>query len=359
MNRVLASLLVLGLACQSACAPLQGSAAERRYSRKQANEKLGRLEQPGLVIGDFTLSPKAVIDGDTIKVEGLDASLRLLALDAEETFKSDAERRKLENVAFPEYLKDLRGGSTRPVKGPTPVGEDAKHFAVDFFAGVKIVRLERDHPGEIRDFFNRYLVYVMVERGGRWVNFNVECVRAGMSPYFTKYGYSRRFHDQFVAAEQEARAAGRGIWKPGGFHYDDYDERKTWWDRRAEEIKAFEAAAQDKDNYVVLTRWDAWQKIEKLEGREIVLLGAVAEVRLGDGRAPTKVLLSRRQGQDFALVFFDKDVFGSSGVAARQGEYIQVRGTVSRYRNEHRRRDELQMVVNLPGQIAVPGAEAP
>ena len=44
-------------------------------------------------------------------------------------------------------------------------------------------------------------------KGGTWVNYNVEAVRAGMGPYFPKYGQSRRFHPEFVAAQEEARKA--------------------------------------------------------------------------------------------------------------------------------------------------------
>ena len=56
-------------------------------------------------------------------------------------------------------------------------------------------------PGEIRDRYDRYLAYVFAEIDGKWVNYNVECVRAGMSPYFMKYGYSQRFHADFVAEQ--------------------------------------------------------------------------------------------------------------------------------------------------------------
>ncbi len=365
-RRVLVRLVLVatlaGLAAAvpaAACAPLEGSAAQRKYSRKQANERLGQLEKPGIELGDFTLAPKAVIDGDTIRVSGLDSSLRLLGLDAEETFKKDKERRAFENVSFPDYLKSARGESKRPVKLPTPLGEDAKHFAQRFFEGVQVVRLERDHPGEVRDYYNRYLAYVLVEKDGKWLNYNVECVRAGMSPYFSKYGYSRRFHAEFVAAQQQARAAQVGIWQPGGQHYDDYDERLAWWDQRAEQIAAFERQADGKPDWIVLTRWDALKQLEDHLGQEVVLLGAVADIRLGD-KGPTRVLLSRRMGQDFSIIFFDKDVFGTSGVAARKGEYIQVRGVVSKYKNKRRSgREELQIIVSLPGQIAVPGvAEA-
>ncbi|MEM9493684.1 MAG: thermonuclease family protein, partial [Myxococcota bacterium] len=338
----LAAALVVGLC---SCSPV---AQTSRYDRKQAQAALARFEAPGLVIGEFKLAPKAVLDGDTIKVSGIDTSLRLLAIDSEETFKDDADRRAA-NRDFEAYLASKRTGD-RPAKAATPLGEAAKDWAKDFFAGVKTVRLERDHPKEVRGRFNRYLTYVFAQKDGVWVNYNIECVRAGMSPYFSKYGYSRRFHDEFVAAEREARAAQRGVWDPNKQHYRDYDERKKWWDARANFIQDFERAAVDRDDFIVLTNWDALKRLERSKDREVTLLAAVGQITLGD-RGPTRVMLSRRQFADFALVFFDKDVFGSSGIADYAGEFVRVRGRVSTYNNKRRGRTELQMVINRPGQI--------
>lgn len=345
--------LALTVATGSACGPLPGAHGKHKHLGTPEERGLKQLETPGLVIGEFALAPNAIVDGDTIKVSGLDSSLRLLGLDAEETFKHADERRRFETMTWEQYLKSGRGDSKRPVKLPTPLGEDAKHFAEGFFQGVTTVKLERDHAGEIRDYYNRYLAYVMVNKGGKWVNFNVEVVRAGMSPYFSKYGYSRRFHDDFVQAQEEAKLGKRGIWAPGK-HYDDYEERLKWWNTRAEEIAAFEREGEGKPNWVVLTRWDAMKQLEKLEGQEVELLGSVSDIKLGD-KGPTTVKLSRRLFQDFTIVFFDKDVFGTSGIEARMGEYVRVRGIVTKYINKKKSREELQIVVNLPGQITVPG----
>lgn len=323
--------------------------AERRYHQQRAQERLRELEQPGIVIGEFALAPDPVIDGDTIRVAGLRSSLRLLALDAEETFKTEKDRRAFEK-GWEQYQKAMRGDSPRPVKYPTPLGEEAKKFAEQFFAGVTTVRLERDHPKEIRDYYDRYLAYVFVLKDGVWKNYNLECVRAGMSPYFTKYGRSRRFHEEFVKAQEEARAARRGIWDPSKMHYPDYDERLAWWNARADFIAAFEKEAEGRDDWIVLTRWDAVQKLEQHIGQEVTVLGAVGDVRYAD-RGPARVLLSRRRSQDFALIFWDKDVFASSGVERLEGEYIRARGFVSLYKNTRRKKYELQMVIDVPSQI--------
>ncbi|MBW1809959.1 MAG: thermonuclease family protein [Deltaproteobacteria bacterium] len=326
-----------------------GSKRTRRLSKKEIQERLKKLETPGLLIGEFPLARNDVIDGDTVRVAGLDTSLRLLAIDTEETFKSDADLRLFE-AGFEKYLVAKRAGSVKPVKAATPLGEDAKKFAAEFFDGAKTVRLERDHPKEIRGRFNRYLAYIMVKKKGDWVNYNLECVRVGMSPYFTKYSYSRRFHDQFVQAQKEAQKKGLGIWDPGKQHYRDYPERLEWWNVRADFIKQFEEDAKGKDNHIVLTNWDALRRMEKFVGKEVVILSTVGEVKLGD-KGPTKVMLSRRMMADFPLIFFDKGVFGSSRIARFSGEFVRVTGIVTRYRNRHDNREELQIEIKLPGQI--------
>jgi hypothetical protein len=219
------------------------------------------------------------------------------------------------------------------------------------------VRLERDHPKEIRDLFGRYLAYAFIRKNGRWLNYNLEAVRAGMSPYFTKYSYSRRFHDEFVAAEKDARAAQRGIWNPNVRSYKDYEERKAWWDARGRFIRMFEQDAQGREDFIELTQWDSLARIEKKMGREVTVLGAVGRIIRGD-RGPSRVMLSRQRTSDLALIFFDKDVFASSGIAAYAGEFVRVSGVVSEYTNKYTGRRQLQLIVNLPSQVAlsdVPG----
>jgi endonuclease YncB( thermonuclease family) len=354
--RLLLAVLAVALAVP-ACAE---SKQAQRYSRARVQESLERLESPGLVIGEFALAPKPVLDGDTIRVEGLDSTMRLIGLDSEETLKSEHSRREAEED-WPTYLKEQRGRSKHPTKAGTPMGEEAKKFALSFFSGVSRVRLERDDAKEIRDRFDRYLAYAFVRKNGRWINYNVEAVRAGMSPYFTKYSFSRRFHDEFAAAEKEARGAQRGIWNPAKRAYRDYDERRAWWDARARFIKAFERDGHKRDDFIVLTHWDSLARLEKKLGQEVTVLGTVSSVKLGD-RGPTRVLLGRRRFSDFALIFFDKDVFSSCGIGRYQGEFVRVTGVVAEYRNKYNNRRQLQLIVNLPSQVVVsdvPGLEAP
>jgi endonuclease YncB( thermonuclease family) len=328
-----------------------------RYQRQEAQKSLARLGQPGLVLGEFTLTK--VLDGDTIRVDGLDSSLRLEGLDTEETFKNQYDLRGAD-TDFEEYLSEKRKGR-HPVKAATPLGEEAKAFAKEFFREHTRVRLERDDPREIRDAYDRYLAYVFVNRGGTWVNYNVECVRAGMSPYFMKYGYSQRFHDEFVAAENEARAAKRGIWDPAKQHYPDYDERRIWWTARAEFLARYQRQIDNDPNFIEISNWDAMKRIEEREGQEVTVIGLVGDVRLGD-RGPTKVMLARKRTSSFPLIFFDKDVFASSGVADWKGEFIVAKGVVTSYVNKHTKRKQLQIVIDRASQLTlspIPGLELP
>jgi len=328
----------------------------KRYTRAEAASLLKRLEVVSLDLGEFPIDgASSVIDGDTIRVKGLNTTLRLLAIDTEETFKHDSEREAFA-AGWEQYKKKMRGNSPRPVKMATPLGEDAKVFAEGFFEDVNSVRLERDHPGEIRGFYGRYLCYVFAKKNGKWVNYNLEAVRAGMSPYFTKYGRSRRFHREFVEAQKEAQAAHRGIWKPGAMHYDDYDERLRWWGEREAAITRFEKeAVEDPESHIALTRWDALLKLEQRIGQETVLFGSVQDVVFND-RGPAVVKLARTRSSSFDIVFFDKDVLLNTGIQFKRGEYVQVKGVVTKYRSANGT-ERLQMQVTLPGQVLAPSSQ--
>jgi len=70
----------------------------------------------------------------------------------------------------------------------------------------KYVDLELE--GKFRGKYGRLLAYVFVD--GR--NFNLELVRQGLSPYYTKYGLSQKYDQVFRAAEKQARKNGLKIW---------------------------------------------------------------------------------------------------------------------------------------------------
>jgi len=349
-------LCLVGAGCdRGAIAEPPLTLAQRATTESQAAEKRpaassqAEIDQEGLLIGEFRLATNPVIDGDTIRVEGIDGTIRLLCLDTEEKIRTDAQRAAIQRD-FDRYLEQNRGGATRPKRAKTPMGDAASAFAKHFFEGVQTVRLERDDPKEIRGRYGRLLAYAFAEKEGRWTSYNVECVRAGMSPYFTKYGYSRRFHNEFARAEAEARQAKRGIWNPDSQGYGDYDERKAWWNARAEFIRTFEHEASGRDDYVELSHFDAQQTLEEKLGREVTVLGTVDEIR--KFKSLVRVTLTGHRHATFPLIFRDRAIFRETGIARYVKEPIAARGVVERYEKGSYR--TLQIEVDQPNQISLP-----
>jgi endonuclease YncB( thermonuclease family) len=345
---ILTSIVALG--ALATCSPVGG----KRYTRKQAEKSLSKLEAPGVVVGtEFHITK--VVDGDTVWVDGLDKSLRLLGIDTEELFHHEENRRAAEKD-WAVYLKDQRGDKLRPVKLESPVGEQAKVWAKEWFANVDKVTIERDHPAEIRDRYGRYLAYVVAMKGGVKQVYNVECVRAGMAPYFTKYGYSRRYDKEFKVALAEAKAAKRGIWDPSLQHAIDYPEREQWWNARGDFVDEFRKEGEGKPNYIDVTHWDAKKRLEDFVGKEVHVLSTVDDVVL-DTKGPARVKLG-----EVPLVFFDRDVLGTSGLREWKGEFVVVTGVPSMYSNKHTNKSQVQIQIDRATQIKlspVPGLTPP
>ena len=306
-------------------------------------------DQEGLLIGEYELARNPVVDGDTIRVRGIEGSVRLLKIDTEERFHGKAERAAA-TKDFDRYRERKRRRGPRLPKFGTPMGEEAAEFAKAFFDGVEVVRLERDDPKAMRGRHGRLLAYVFVKKAGRWTSYNVECVRAGLSPYFTKYGYSHRFANQLARAETEARNAGRGIWGAQAKGYGDYDQRKAWWDARADFIRQFEEEAGRRDDYVQLWHWDALERLEQKLGVEVTLLSTVDAIEHFERLVRVSLVSEKRKG--FPVIFFDKRVFHESGIGRYAHEPVTVRGTVQRYERGSYR--TLQIVVEEPKQIGLP-----
>ncbi len=121
-----------------------------------------------------------VIDGDTLVLNVPDAptgqeKVRLLAIDTPERGQ--------------QWYAESRAALRALVEGRT-------------------VRLEFEGNRQARrDKYGRLLAYVFVEDR----NLNVEMVRQGWSAYVSKYG-GERYDRRLAEAEEQARAAHRGIW---------------------------------------------------------------------------------------------------------------------------------------------------
>jgi micrococcal nuclease len=173
-----------------------------------------------------------VTDGDTVRVllNDVDESLRLTCMDTEES----------------------RAGSGKPV---TAAGKLATAFAKQLFgadddgmvpesAGVTVdIEFDSDDPQDEalvihRDNYGRLLCYLHVGQ----MNYNLELVGLGYSPYFDKYGRAHAYHREFVEAEAVAQADNLVIWNPEtnqGGPTRDYGYLRPWWSLRALAVEDF------------------------------------------------------------------------------------------------------------------------
>ena len=289
-----------------------------------------------LVLGDFPLAESGVIDGDTIKVvkDGQPWSVRILGLAAEETFhgkKGDEERQRAE-ADFDRYAKEMRGTSPTPIKVPTPAGMAAKEFAHVFFRGVTTVRLERDEVGRDIDGFGRLLMHVVVARAGKDAVYAEELIRAGLSPYFVKYGRSKRFDARFTAAMKEAQAAKRGIFGDAVRHYPDYPERFTWWEERAKQVDAWDAETASAPGDLTRIRLGVAAETDRLPsllGKRVTLFGSFD--RIDDDRFPKRILFVDKAHDAFPVVVFDDPVWAALDLPRIRRGYSRISGLLSEF----------------------------
>jgi micrococcal nuclease len=122
-----------------------------------------------------------VVDGDTIELDGRER-VRLIGVDAPEHGAQDSA-----DAAF---------------------ADQATAFVVRLASGQR-VRLEFE-PDRRYDAYGRTLAYVFLADGAL---LNLEIVRAGYAHAYTRFPFERL--DQFRAAEREARAERRGLWRLG------------------------------------------------------------------------------------------------------------------------------------------------
>ena len=223
-----------------------------------------------------------IIDGDTFKFKKSDKSHRLLCLDTEETFKgkdafdktSDISDRWLEFY----YQVKIDKNSENPIKLESPFGYETVQWTTEFFKDVKKISVELDDTLRKVDVYGRELVYVFAEKDGKYINYNLECVKHGFSPYFNKYGNSSRYHSDFYEAQEFARKNRLGIWNPVSKCYPDYAERLIWWNKRAFQIDNFNSKYHGNKAYVNLLNNDAVDRLEENIGKEITVFGNASDI---------------------------------------------------------------------------------
>jgi len=127
-----------------------------------------------------------VVDGDTVVVNYHDKyeKVRFLCVDTPESVHPDKKR----NI---------------------PIGKVASKYTKSRLAGRYV---DLDFEGPHRGHYGRLLAYVFIDSK----NFNVELVRQGLSPYYTKYGSSQKYDQEFREAERYARRHNLNIWGDPG-----------------------------------------------------------------------------------------------------------------------------------------------
>ena len=157
-----------------------------------------------------------VVDGDTIVIDYKDKyeKVRMLCVNTPESVHPD----KKQNI---------------------PMGKAASDYTKTRLKG-KYVDLEFEGP--IRGRYGRLLAYVIVD--GQ--NFNLELVRQGLSPYYTKYGLSQKYDQEFREAERYARNHKLNIWGDPALT-ERYLRLKSKWGQHRPRISTPTSTVQTKD----------------------------------------------------------------------------------------------------------------
>ena len=164
-----------------------------------------------------------VVDGDTIVV----------------TYKGKYEKVRLLCVNTPESVHPDK-------KQNIPMGKVASNYAKKRLKG-KYADLEFEGP--FRGRYGRLLAYVFVDG----VNFNLELVREGLSPYYIKYGLSQQYDKEFREAEQYARNHGLNIWGDPALT-QKYLRLKSKWGQYRSNVSSPTASVQEKEWKYVASR---------------------------------------------------------------------------------------------------------
>jgi len=291
--------------------------------------------QSEFVIGEFTVSK--ILDGDTFRFDGLDKSTRLMGIDTEETFKDSDAELKVNDISshWAEYYAHKRDSSNKPAKIESPFGYDTWQWTKKLFKDVVKVRVEVDDYKRVIDMFNRYLVYIIaIKKDGTEFNYNIECVKQGYSPYFSKYGYVARFDNEFKAAQKYAQDNKLGIWSGKELCYPDYDERLIWWDKRGDQIRKFETEYAGKPGYYSMLDQSDFNKLAKHVGDTITIFGTISRVITDNNPIIAKLEINEYDTID--LVFFKQhaELVKELKLDDPVGYYIYAKGKLTEYKGK-------------------------
>lgn len=142
----------------------------------------GDAEPEALAEGEYAVG--YVIDGDTLAL-------------------ANGARVRLQGINTPEVARDGRLAE--------PLADEATTFALAF-VNESGRRVTLTFGAERQDHYGRHLAFVW--RGEMMLN--EELVRAGLAHARPDYRFSGRMKRRLLAAQDEARNAGRGLWADGG-----------------------------------------------------------------------------------------------------------------------------------------------
>jgi micrococcal nuclease len=285
-----------------------------------------------------------VVDGDTIrvKVQGEEESLRILALDTEES----------------------NPGSPKPV---SPWGKQAKKEAEKLFKADDKVKLQ--FPGnesvdeclqKYRGNYGRLLVFVYLDNG---TDFQEHMIEKGFSPYFMKYGYAALpdNHERYMQAEKQAQIGNRGVWNQievNGSEVRNYAALGVWWYLRAEIIQNYRRFKQtNADATVFNTRLD-YEKVLELAKKEEEatiftelrnpkrIAGNNMFIGIGSVEKPFSLFIPKvDEAAGLEIMSLIKNRYISTDEEHPRRSYAYVKGELSIYR------DKPQMIVTNVKQI--------
>ena len=311
------------------------------------NNCFSQNTDPSLIIGTYRISK--VIDGDTFRFDGIDKSARLLGIDTEETFKTPDAGQKADEIAlnWEAFYKNEKGSSKMPVKCDSPFGYESWKWAEEFFSDVDSVRLEKEDEERTVDIYGRYLVYVIAYKKGQEINYNVECVRQGHSPYFNKYGNSKRFNNEFKEAQNYAKENKIGIWDDANKHYPDYEERLVWWNKRAEQLNDFDIKYSADENYFNLSSEKDFNRLSDYQGKEIVVFGSIGDILTK--KFPYLIRIPHDKIQSFEIVVTEENqnLMNETDIDTLREYYVYVKGKLEVFNGNYQikliNKDQIRM----------------
>lgn len=290
----------------------------------------GPLAPQGTLQSATLRSGDGVIDGDTLRAVGFDQTIRLLCVDAEETFESD-EDRDFARRDWDSYQAQKESKSDRFGNYGTLLGEEATAFAREFFTDGEEVFLEYQSPERTRGFFGRHLAMVWKKgEDGSWLNFNVELVRAGLSPYFINYGRCDSYDSHFREAQREAQELRRGIWAEKSAGYRDYEERLLSWENRARQIDLYRRHFYNDSKVIKLGTDTTLAQLRLVVGERVIIFGALE--RHAPRARPPKLHFFHRFREDLVVIPAEGVDFEEFRIQFTPGEYYYVEGVVELYR---------------------------